>query len=178
MAKKTKQYKQLPGRGTGLANYYTLWLGPDHLLSIECNHFSEAYKRFYYNDIQSLTIHKTQSGKMWNAFLSTAGGLFLLWSLALDGFWAYFCLVGGSILFFFVLCNALLGPTCVCHIKTAVQIEKLLSLGRLRRALRTAKRLRPLIEQAQGTIALDELNAYFINEQARQKHSGKPNMPS
>jgi hypothetical protein len=49
-----------------------------------------------------------------------------------------------------LLYNLLAGPTCVCHIYTSVQVEKLHSIRRLRTAHKFLARLRPLIEQAQG----------------------------
>jgi len=52
--------------------------------------------------------------------------------------------------------NILLGgPTCACHLHTAVQTDKLPSLNRLRTVQEAMNRLRPLIEEAQGAITSD-----------------------
>ena len=54
-----------------------------------------------------------------------------------------------------LLLNLLLGPTCVCYLRTAVQIDRLAAIRRVRRAERALDRLRPLIEAAQG-LAMEE----------------------
>jgi hypothetical protein len=63
------------------------------------------------------------------------------------------------VLLAFLVANLLLGPTCVCHLKTAVQTEELPSLRRLRRARKVLARLRPLIVAAQGELTLGEIAA-------------------
>ena len=55
--------------------------------------------------------------------------------------------------------NNLLGPTCVCHLQTAVQTEHLPSLNRIRRVQQLLNRIRPFIEETQGRIAPDEISA-------------------
>ena len=51
-----------------------------------------------------------------------------------------------------LVANLLLGPTCVCHIRTAVQIEKIPSLRRQKRTRRVLSQIRPLIDSVQGTL--------------------------
>ena len=48
--------------------------------------------------------------------------------------------------------NLALGPACACQLRTAVQLEDLPSMVRLRRARKILDRLRPLITAAQGEI--------------------------
>jgi hypothetical protein len=60
---------------------------------------------------------------------------------------------------FFTLLNLWRGPTCVTHIKTAVQTEKLPPWNRLRGARKEMKRIRPLILQAQGELSAEELKS-------------------
>ncbi|HEO70150.1 MAG TPA: hypothetical protein ENN80_02730, partial [Candidatus Hydrogenedentes bacterium] len=55
----------------------------------------------------------------------------------------------------FVL-NLYRGPTCKCHLHTAVQDEDLVALRRWRRAQRVAASLKPLIEAAQGRLTPDD----------------------
>src|SRR5213593_2882508 len=47
----------------------SLWLGKDHLLNIDSNRYTEEYKRFYFRDIQSITIRKTKRREIWNLVL-------------------------------------------------------------------------------------------------------------
>jgi hypothetical protein len=135
----------------------SLWLGQDHLLCIDTNGYTETYKRFYFRDIQALTIVLTQRRQFWNWGLGT-GQVFCLagWSYALLAHWsmgavgmslalAVTLLVAALLLF-----NNLLGPTCVSELRTAVQTEDLASVRRLRWARKLLERLRPLIAAAQA----------------------------
>jgi hypothetical protein len=75
MARNKKKYQRLPGKKKSfIIGYYTLWQGPDHLLSVYSRFGIEDYRRFYFTDIQSMIVHKTVSGKIQNLIL----GLFLL----------------------------------------------------------------------------------------------------
>jgi hypothetical protein len=58
-----------------------------------------------------------------------------------------------------LLLNNLLGPTCTCHLRTAVQTEELPSLSRVRRVRRVLNRIRPLIVAAQGQLTSEEVSA-------------------
>jgi len=171
MPKKEKEYKRLPGRGlrrTGgvvavSATRSSLWLGRDHLLSMDAMWFVEDYKRFYYRDIQTFLIRKTARGKAINLVFGIFATSTLLPAVLGGAFWGwgpdgwYVC--GGIALFFllFVGINALMGPTCICYLQTAVQREELPSIRRLRAARKIVNRLRPLIEAAQGTLSPEEM---------------------
>lgn len=131
-----------------LTRYSSLWLGPDHLLSIESNRLTEEYKRFYFRDIQSLTIMKTSRREGWNAAL----GLLLLacvaWTLAGSTTGMVFAVLMGIGL----IVNNVLGMTCTVFLQTAVQVEELSSLCRVSRAHSAIDRIRPLIAAAQGEL--------------------------
>jgi hypothetical protein len=58
-----------------------------------------------------------------------------------------------------LLINNLRGPTCACTLRTAVQTEELPSLCRLPKTRRILNLLRPLIAQAQGQLAPEEIPA-------------------
>jgi uncharacterized membrane protein HdeD (DUF308 family) len=62
------------------------------------------------------------------------------------------------------LFNCLLGPTCECHLRTAVQTEKLLSLNRLKYMRKAMDSLRPLIEKAQGTLTPEAIEENALKE--------------
>ncbi|MEW5723558.1 MAG: hypothetical protein AB1896_10665 [Thermodesulfobacteriota bacterium] len=149
MAGKTKDYTRLPGRRRRFAGTNTLWLGWDHLLNVYSSGYVERYKRYYYNDIQAFILRRTISGYIGNAFL-------LLLVLFCVGLWAWLgrpwlFLLGIAVLFLIILAASLIwGPTCVCHIKTAVQTEKLPSLYRLRTTRKALARIRERVEAAQG----------------------------
>jgi hypothetical protein len=136
-------------------------MGDDHILAVDNNGFSEDYKRFYFSDIQGIITRKTRRGAVWSillAFLiasSLTGALFLERESVRIFFWAF-----SGIFFAFFLINILRGPTCICHILTAVQEEQLPSLNRLRVARRVIGTLRGVIEKTQGILGLEEVNAF------------------
>jgi len=135
-------------------------MGDDHILAVENNGFSEDYKRFYFSDIQGIITRKTRRGAVWSIVLacliasSLAGALFLEREPLRIFFWAF-----SGVFFAFFLINILRGPTCICHILTAVQEEQLPSLNRLRVARRVIGALRVVIEKTQGVLGPDEVKA-------------------
>jgi len=150
-------YRRLPGRGTSLAHYVRLFQGPDHLLQVSSTGFSELYKRFYFRDIQAITIRKTDWANLWTlvfgiftlgffllGFDATGGGRIALWSFA--GFFLLWLAI-----------HLFLGPACICHVRTAVQVERLPTLRRIKAARKTINRLRPFIVQTQGQLSADDL---------------------
>ena len=56
-----KEYKRIGGRGSRRRQFFTrntLWLGADHLLQGEHTGYTEEYKRFYFRDIQGITVKR------------------------------------------------------------------------------------------------------------------------
>jgi hypothetical protein len=146
-----------------LVTMCSLWLGSDHLLSIRSAGFQERYKRFYFRDIQALTIRNTRRRLVWNAVLGCLTALALAVVLYATASNKY-PLAGGlsSLVLVFgipLLVNNLLGPTCACQIRTAVQTEDLPSLNRIRKTRRVLDRIRPLIAEAQGLLTPEEVAA-------------------
>ncbi len=160
MAKKNKEYTKLPGSKKGFfLGRYTLWQGVDHVLQIFARFGVEDYKRFYFGDIQAIIIRKTVGGKVQNAILGGMASLFLLLvfsvldtgPILLNG-WALFWAFMAVIMALFLLVNFFMGPTCETKLLTAVQTEKLHALNRLKKAIKVADDLRPLIRDAQRSI--------------------------
>jgi hypothetical protein len=171
MPKKQKPYNRLPGKKKNfLGGLNTLWLGADHMLSIDSKRVSEDYKRFYYTDIQSVVIRKTIRGKIQNLFLGLFCGLLTLLAALMGGAWVIFFGIMAGLFFLILLFNCLLGPTCECHLRTAVQTERLPSLNRLRSVRKAMDRLRPLIEQVQGILTPEAIEENALKE-ARQETS-------
>ncbi len=149
----TVKYQKLPGRGSLAFQKVRLHLGPDHLLQVTSNGFTESYQRFYLQDIQTIAYHHTYLGRILNAVWGGLALFFLLLAAGIneDAGWIGFGIVVGFFLGL-LLVNVVLGPTCACFITTAVQTRKLSSLGRVKRAQATIARLRPLIAAAQGEL--------------------------
>ena len=167
MPKKQKEYKRLPGKGQSfLIGHSTLWLGKDHLLSVDSRRLSEDYKRFYYTDIQSVITQKTAVGKIQNLFLALFFGFFILVHMLIPEGWSIFFGILAALFLLALLINWLRGPTCVCHLQTAVQTEKLPSLNRLRNARKAVHLLKALIERTQGPLTSEALRAK-VSEQLK-----------
>jgi hypothetical protein len=140
----------------------SLWLGTDHLLSIASTRYTDEYKRFYFKDIQAITICKNRRREIWNFALSVLLLIALLTFAYLantqsGGFPAgilVLLIVGVPLVL-----NNLLGPTCTVHLRTAVQIEELPSLSRIARTQKVLERIRPLIAAAQGQIDREDVSA-------------------
>jgi len=140
----------------------SLWLGPDHLLSVESEGYTESYKRFYFRDIQAITMRKTGRIVVLALVSGCLSGLCGIVALAWDAIEAkwVFGILAGIFAVPFVL-NLLYGPTCACQLRTAVQTEDLPSLGRVRRVEKILTRLRPLIAEAQGQLSAEAIPPPF-----------------
>ena len=174
MAEDAPNYRRLPGTGYRyrvpgwtvvllffvigifvllLRRRIQLWLGPEHLLSVDSDGYREEYKRFDYRNIQAIILRKTRQGAIANVVLAIVVAVF-----GGSAFAAADPVVRGILLFiagFFgllLLINALRGPTCQCRLLTAVHSLDLVSLTRLRTARKALERISPFIEQAQGPI--------------------------
>ena len=148
----------------------SLWLGPDHLLCVDSTGFTESYKRFYFRDIQVITVQATNRRAVWN------------WIL---GLLAALCLIAGDLgslfrndpspqvfvfgILFFVFAvplvlNNVFGRTCLCQLRTAVQTEDLASLSRIRKTRKVLDKIRPLIAAAQGELTPEEISQRLRDE--------------
>lgn len=157
MAKSKSTYRRLGGQGATMTYYARLYLGPDHLLQAASTGYSETYKRFYFQDIQAIIIRRTTAWAWWTAFWIIPA-LLLGWgagTAAPDA--APFLSVIAGIFFIGLVFNLIAGPSCACHVQTAVQTEKLVSLKRLRKVRKILSQVRPLIAAVQGTLTADEL---------------------
>lgn len=143
---------------------YSLWDGGDHLLQLHNEGYRESCRRLYYRDIQAITCKPTNLRRNLNLIFSAVfitPMLLIVWGAALSE--AEDIL---SVLLFFgvpwavlVLCNTLLGPSCVCHVHTAVQSEELRGITRLRVARRVLRAVRAAAENVQGPLAPEDAAA-------------------
>ena len=155
-----REYVRLPGRRYSSLSFTrtSLWLGRDHLLHVINRGYTEEYKRFDYRDIQALIVRATHAGTIISIILGVIAGI-NIFALALGRFvwsWDQVALIPLAISSaFWVLCFVLelaAGPTCACHLRTAVQFEHLPSLFRLRKAHKAIDLLRGRIENVQGVL--------------------------
>jgi hypothetical protein len=158
MPSASKPYKKLPGSGATAMQRVHLYLGPDHLLQVTSNGFTESYQRFFFQDIQAITLYHTVEGKIWNLIFGGIAALFVLIA-SLAGTEAMLpLLIIATFWLVIVAVNVIFGPTCACYVKTAVQTQKLPGLKRVRRARKIIGRIRPLIAQIQGEMPVEEMH--------------------
>jgi hypothetical protein len=164
---KGTEYKRLPGRRVAWTSLgrRSLWLGPDHLLSITNRGYSEEYKRFYYRDIQAFVLTQTSAWMIGNFVFGGISAFFLLLTSAGRFLWRWpnwatipLAVFGGFWLLVFLI-HLLRGETCMTVIRTAVQAERLPSLNRFATAKRAIQRIQVMVEQAQGRLDIEQIQA-------------------
>ena len=163
MANPPLPYRRIPGRGSGVISFVTLWEGDTHLLQVTSWPAGESYRRFFFADIQALILRHTARRMVLNIIL----GVFILLSLlpmalrVRDEATLITSGVIGACCLIFLLVNSLLGPTCVLQIQTAIQCEKLATVRRQRDARKLLARLQPLIAAAQPQPAAEATISSF-----------------
>lgn len=157
MTDPSRLYRRLPGQGANAIQRVTLYLGDDHLLLVSSSGYAENYKRFYFPDIQAITVRKSVGGKVWNIVWGSLLALSTLLALSLGGV-AQGVWLGIAALFLLGLMrNLALGPTCLCQIRTAVQVQPIASLNRFPQARKIIAQLRPLLEAVQQPLSREEM---------------------
>jgi hypothetical protein len=174
-----KNYTRLPGRKNSMYRRVRLWLGPDHLLQVDSNVYSEAYQRFYFKDIQGMILRRTAAGLGMNVLYGIIAALSGIVALRTSdysntGFFVFWLFVTGLFLLL-LLINTLRGPTCSCYIRTPISIQKLPSLSRLKKARRIVARISTLVEQSQGRLDPAQMSELKTSAaQIAQRSAGKP----
>ncbi|MDH3999191.1 MAG: hypothetical protein OET90_10185, partial [Desulfuromonadales bacterium] len=130
------------------------------MLAIDGNTYQERYQRYYFKDIQALTIRLTNRGKILNGALILATLLTAIITFSVyqtDPTIETFSMGGiiGGLFSLILIVNLIQGPTCICHIKTPISLNLLPSLHRLRTAKKAIARISPMIEQHQGVLTPD-----------------------
>jgi len=167
MLQRDPNYRPLKVGGRGLLSAVTYWLAPDHMLVVEVVGYVERYRRFRYGDIQALIIRRTRTAEILRGILTGLAVLLAIlesWFVAsrVGGAWdtpdtVAAALLGGLLVaaLLSLIVNLVRGPTCVCHLLTAVRTHELPRLVRWRKAQAALETLRPLVESAQnGTQAV------------------------
>ena len=150
MKDSTVPYKRLPGSGCGFGTHVTLWQASDHMLMVRASSVGERYRRFFFRDIQAFFLRPSRRS-LWNRIVF---GVLVLFSgggaAATDGAVSALLCSIAVILAVAFGADLVRGQTCNCYVKTAVQTERLVSLGRIRKAELVLERLYPLVREAQG----------------------------
>lgn len=152
--KTPRLYRRLAsGHKFGIASggRISLHAAADHLLLRSSTVFMENYHRFYFADIEAITVRQTTRGIFWNV----AFGLGLFVCLAIIRVKPAPHWVSGIVAGIFALLltlNISLGTTCVTQLQTRVQ-TRVLPIRRVRKAFRVVDRLFQNITAAQAHVA-------------------------
>lgn len=171
--KKLTNPRRRHGFSIATASRASLWLGDDHLLSVNSTGYTESYKRFYFQDIQAFVFHRSNRAMIYTIILGILIAPFLfalIYFLNVKGVDA----IGASIFLGIVVgilgtllvINLILGTRCKTFIQTAVQTEELPSLSRVRQTRKALEKIRPLILAAQGGQLSPEVLAARMAELA------------
>jgi len=151
------KYRRLPGR-SGLLLRHSLWLGPDHLLRVRAQPFSEEYRRYYFKDIQALVVTELPS----NAEYYGYGGAALLLILTAALFFTLHPVLGTmcGILAAIVLLWSSRRADCACYVRTRVSTDRLQSLKRRGNAQKAMGTLKALIAGVQGETLQEAVESF------------------
>src|ERR1051325_7175021 len=117
MARAPRIYRRLPGNGSTALSQVKLYLAADHLLQVSTGGFHETYRRFFFRDIQVLSLHQTGTGKVWNGVLGGLAGIFALIALAVGGAGGVAAWLIAASWTLLLALNLAAGPTCACYLQ-------------------------------------------------------------
>jgi hypothetical protein len=167
---KDTRYRRLKVGGRTATGRSSYWVGEDHLLVVQTEHFAESYKRFFFVDIRAVLIRRTRAWE-WGLVLGLAGwGFLALIALSqmnqLSGPGGATALplmvVFGTLALLVmaaVIVHGLKGPSCVVSMHTGVQSRQLTGLRRWRQAERFVTLLEPVVLAAQRPVPGDPSEA-------------------
>lgn len=139
----------LPGRAM-------LFMNDKELINVTDDWFTQEQRRFNLKDIRAIVARRLPGWTILNVFLMFVILIFFLIGTGTENYW----IVGVSGLFLFILfLNILPGPTCSCHIWTAVSTARLPAVVRVAGFRKMIRSLRPRIEAIQGVLTDEEFAA-------------------
>jgi hypothetical protein len=150
-----EQYRKL-GASIQLAGHSKLYLGGDHILQVSASGFGERYKRFYFRDIQAFIVMPNSWAVVEMIVLaccaigSVAIALVNLDEPVIIGIFGTM----GAVLVGFLVWSIVRGQSCRTHVRTAVQMETLPALNRVRKAKHVLSTLQSFIEASQATASV------------------------
>ena len=153
--------------GLATGGWRSLYLASDHLLLRSASGFVESYRRFYFADIETITIRKTDRGGLLNALWGIPLLFSLLFLIFKPGWTSAIC---ANIFFALLAINFARGSTCVTSLQTRVQ-NRTLPLRRVKKALKVMDLLSGKIAAAQADITVSTAPAEIAQ-------SAPPPLPS
>ncbi len=135
--------------------------GRDHLLHIELRGVHEIQKRFYFGEIRAISVQPTKTGAVLHVLFGSLAAILgiglaaaLLFESPILARIAQLIIGLLVVLAGLWLIHLLRGPTCSCHLITAVQNERIPALWRLSITTKALERLAHRIQLAQSQLDL------------------------
>lgn len=155
MAAETPTYKRLPGRSVRLFGGDSLWIADDHILSVDSARFTEHYRRFYFRDIQAIALQmrKATGFAMGDPVVLAAALGFAVFSGVSGNYAVAVLLLLMAVAY--GLARAL-RRTCTAWIQTAVSVEKLPSLRRVRPSMEALAIIEERVRAAQAGLTVPQ----------------------
>ena len=159
---KPSGYTKIPGKGKSLrASFFTaerqhLYESSDHLMVSSTTYVEEKHKKFYFTDIQAITVKSNSEGSITSILLGilttiiVCSGLFLEMESGGSGEILFVFIAIGLVPGIMLIVNLIRGTTCSVHLHTAVQVEELTCLRHFRVARKAIARINQRIHAAQG----------------------------
>lgn len=145
-----RPYRRLPGRYWGLGYGASLWEAEDHLLLVRWILVTESYNRFYYRDIQAISICTTRGWIIRGVLFGLGAALLGIPALLSGDFVRWLLGIPALMLLMFAALNFWAGPSCKTTIQTAVQTQTISSLHRKKKAQAVIDRVLARIQSAQA----------------------------
>lgn len=183
-------YHKMRGVSSALLSPAKAYLADDHLLLVQESMTAQEYRRFYFRDIQAVIVRKTAGGSI----------LIILYSILLVVFLVSFLSVyvdtGGitgpriinpvslatvglaAALLALLIINIVKGPTVICCLQTAANVQKVPMIKRLNHARRFIEQLRGPIEQIQGPLVLPAVPPWPQGEPPPLPIEAAPTLPA
>jgi hypothetical protein len=156
----------------------SLWQGADHLLQVERDHYHEAYRRFYFADIEIFSVRIDKRQWTITFVFGALVGLFVFFAILATGVGRGILLGIAGVFVLPMIYNWLRGPTCVVHLTTAVQREEIASVRRVKGAMRLLQVVQEATAAAQGVMAPDLVRVKFEVQNATRAAAPPPLPPN
>ena len=141
-------YRKLPGHRRGFLQGASLWLAPDHILSVKSMRFREEYKRFHLRDIQAIVIAKRPRMHVSTGAAVVIALWLVLYFIARNRApWAPIVLWSAAVLLVGGWLYVSLARSCSCRLYTAVSRDALPSIYRTWTARQFLAEVEPRIRE-------------------------------
>lgn len=154
-----------------------VWLAPDHFIYTERSGYSEKARRFFFADIQAISITPTNSAYQNARVLTAISVIVLLLAIALIALHLQEGSNSLALPFFYILAVVisvpciwgavrrwLMVPSCHFAVHTAAQSHTLATVASMKRARILEETLRQRILETQGTVPATELDGSWNAE--------------